>query len=588
MSQRSALFIITVGLVILSSACSGSQAEAPANVVNTETPILEVISPTLTGTVQIQEKQPTRTPRPFSPAQGGSWISDKNDFFAASGNCVACHKQNIDQAGNDVSIGEYWRSTMMANAAIDPYYLAGISMNIDHFPEYGTAIESKCSTCHMPMAHFSDLFNGAESLIFGPEGYLDHQNPLHKLASDGVSCTACHQIQDEGMGDFSSFSGGFVIDNNAPMGARTLFGRFDLQQSSQNMMSNSSGFTSQKSEHLAQSELCATCHDLYTQYVTEDGTFSEEWFPEQTPYSEWLNSDYATRSTCQDCHMPLAEGSVVLSNMGPGGPRSPFAKHSFVGGNAYMLDILKNFGGELGVQASAEHFDATIERTLTQLQTNTAELTISPPVLEDSLLSFDVSINSFSGHKLPTGYPSRRAWLHVRIEDENGQLIFESGAVEVNGAIIGNENDQNALAFEAHYNEITRPDQVQIYESIMHDVSGKLTTVLLSASSYSKDNRLLPAGFDKTSVTNAIAPAGNALTDGNFTGGGDSVTYLIDTGNTAGPFLVDVEFLYQSISYRWAEDLSAYNTQQSNQFTDYYNTLSNLPVILAVQTVQSD
>jgi len=588
MSRKSHLIIIFLGLTLLTGACNTSSPKAPAIVPSAVPLTPEVVPPTATAGAAISANPPTRTPRPYSPARGESFLSDKNEFFAAAGNCVVCHMNNFDKSGSDVSIGEYWRSTMMANAAIDPYYLAGISMNIDHFPEYGAAIESKCSTCHMPMAHFSDLFNGEEILIFGPEGYLDHQNPLHKLALDGVSCTACHQIQDEGLGDFPSFSGGFSIDNDTPMGSRTLFGRFDLTQPSQNMMSNSSGFISLKSDHLVQSELCATCHDLYTQYVTKDGTFSEEWFPEQTPYSEWLNSDYATRSTCQDCHMPLAEGSVVLSTMGPGGPRSPFAKHSFVGGNAYLLDILKNFGGELGVQAGAEHFDATIERTLTQLQTNTAELTISPPVLEDSLLSFDVSINSFSGHKLPTGYPSRRIWLHVRIEDGDGQLIFESGAVEVNGAIVGNENDQNSLAFEAHYNEITNPDQVQIYESIMHDVSGNLTTVLLSASSYSKDNRLLPAGFDKTSVTNAIAPAGNALTDGNFIGGGDSVTYLIDTGDSAGPFLVEVELLYQSISYRWAEDLSAYNTEQSNQFTDYYNTLTNLPVVLAFQVVPVD
>ena len=588
MPHKPTLIILLICLVLLSSACSGSDADIPTKVVVAESLTPEVIPQTPTATVQTPENQPTRTPRPFSPAQGGSLISDKNEFFTAAGNCVACHKNNIDEAGNDVSFGEYWRSSMMANAAKDPYYLAGVSMNIDRFPEYSAAIESKCSTCHMPMAHLSDSFYGEENLIFGTEGYLDSQHPLHKMALDGVSCTACHQIQDEELGEFSSFSGDFTIDNNTPMGARILFGRFDLHQSSQNIMANSSGFISQQSDHLFESELCATCHNLYTHYVLEDGTFSDEWFPEQTPYTEWLNSDFATRSTCQDCHMPTAEGSVVLSSMGPGGPRSPFATHGFVGGNVYMLGILKDFGGELGVQAGAEHFDATLERTLTHLQSNTAELSISPPVLENSLLSFDITTNNFTGHKLPTGYPSRRVWLHVRIEDGDGQLIFESGAVEESGAIIGNDNDENPLAFETHYNEITSPDQVQIYESLMHDVSGDLTTVLLSASSYSKDNRLLPEGFDKTSVTDDIAPYGDAVTDDNFSGGGDSVTYQIDTGSSDGPFLVNVELLYQSISFRWAEDLSTYDTQPSQLFTDYYNTQSNQSVVLAVQSTHSD
>jgi len=286
--------------------------------------------------------------------------------------------------------------------------------------------------------------------------------------------------------------------------------------------------------------------------------------------------------------MPSAEGSVVLSSMGPGGPRSPFATHGFVGGNVFMLGVLKDFGGELGVQASVEHFDATIERTLTNLQSNTAELSISPPIVEDSQLRFDVTTSVSTGHKLPTGYPSRRVWLHVRIEDGDGQLIFESGAVEENGAIMGNDNDENSLAFEPHYNEITNPDQVQIYESIMHDVSGDLTTVLLSASAYSKDNRLLPEGFDKTTVADDIAPFGDAVTDANYTGGGDRVTYQIHTGNSVGPFLVKAELLYQSISYRWAADLSTYNTQQSLQFTDYYNAQPNQPVVLAFQIVHSE
>jgi len=390
------------------------------------------------------------------------------------------------------------------------------------------------------------------------------------------------------MGDFSSFSGGFVIEKGASMGERTLYGRFDLHQSSQNMMSKSSGFISLKSDHLLESEICATCHNLYTHYVLEDGTFSEEWFAEQTPYTEWLNSDFATQSTCQDCHMPAAEGSVSLSSMGPGGPRSPFATHGFVGGNIYMLGVLKDFGGELGAQATVEHFDATLDRTLTNLQSNTAELYISAPILEDSQLSFGVTTSNLTGHKLPTGYPSRRVWLHVWIENENGQVVFESGAVEKNGAIVGNDNDAESQAYETHFNEITSPDQVQIYESIMHNVSGNLTTVLLSASSYSKDNRLLPAGFNKTAVSDDIAPYGKAISDENFNGGGDSVSYRIDTGDAEGPFLIYVELLYQSISYRWAADLNAYDTEQSQLFGDYYNTLPNQPAVLAVQIAESD
>ena len=582
MSRKLFRILFLTGLTLFISAC-----DSTTPTVSIEQSTAVEITPSVMVTEEVFETQPTEIPRPFSPASAGRLSSDNNDLFAGAGKCVTCHQNNKDEAGNDVSNGEYWRSTMMANAAKDPYYLAGVSINLARYPKFGPAIEDKCNTCHMPMAHFSDTAQGQQGLIFGEDGYLALQHPLHTLALDGVSCTTCHQIQDEGLGDFTSFSGGGVFDTQTPMGNRLIFGPFVSQLSGQNIMSNSSGFIPVQGNHLAQSELCATCHNLYTHYVTEDGTFGEDWFPEQTPYSEWLNSDYAMQSTCQDCHLPPAEGAVVLSNQGPAILRSPYAKHNFVGGNVYLLELMKNFGGELGVLAGQEHFNATIARTLAQLQSQSAAIGITDPVLADKLLSFDITTNIQTGHKFPTGYPSRRSWLHVTVKDNKGQIIFESGSVSNNGAISGNDNDANTMAFEPHYDEITSPDQVQIYETIMQDVYGNVTTVLLAASTYSKDNRLLPAGFDKTTVTTDISPQGKALTDDDFFGGEDTVTYRVDTGNTTGPFKVEAELLYQSISYRWALDISVYDTGPAQAFSDYYFALPNLPIVIAAQSAET-
>jgi hypothetical protein len=369
------------------------------------------------------------------------------------------------------------------------------------------------------------------------------------------------------------------------MGERALYGRFDLNRGSQRMMAMSSGFISLQSDHLLESEICATCHNLYTLYVLEDGTFSKEWFPEQTPYSEWLHSDYATQSTCQDCHMPPAEGAVVLSNLGPAGPREPFAKHGFEGGNTYMLGILKNYGGELGVQAGPEQLDPAIERTLAYLERETAQLEISAPILDGSHLEFDVSISTLTGHKFPTGYPSRRAWLHVLVKDGDGGVLFESGAVGEDGAIAGNANDESGQEFEPHYELISSPDQVQIYETILADVQGGNTTVLLAAASYHKDNRLLPTGFDKTTADEDIRPKGEALADTNFSAGGDIVRYRIDPAGSSGPYTVEVQLFYQSISYRWAMDLREYNTEQVRLFSEYYDASPNLPILVAEEVV---
>lgn len=583
MNRKMTLMVLVSAIAALTSACSG--AEAPTQALPSASPSPESLPSPAAPTAEIPTDQPASAPRPYSPAPGNAFLSAKNDFFAASGNCVVCHNQHIDEAGNDVSIGDAWRGTMMANSGVDPYYLAGVSMNLARFPAYSAAIQSKCSTCHMPMAHTSDTFAGGESLIFGSEGYLNPGNPLHTLASDGVSCSACHQIQDQELGEFDSFSGDFSIDNTTSMGARKVFGRFDPLPAGQNMMAMSSGFVAQQSDHILESEICATCHNLYTHYVTADGSFSTDWFPEQTPYSEWLGSDFATQSSCQDCHMPLADGAVVLSTLGPGVPRVPFAQHSFVGGNAYLLGLLKDYGGELGVQAGPENFEASIARTLSELRTNTAEVGITSPEVDGTSLAFEITTRVLTGHKFPTGYPSRRAWLHITVRDGNGQVIFESGAYGNDGAILGNANDADSRAFEPHYDQINAPDQVQIYETILADVENQSTTVLLAAASYLKDNRLLPKGFDKTTASDDIKPSGLAYADENFSGGEDTTRYQVELGGAAGPFKVAAELLYQSISYRWAMDLRAYETDQALLFSEYYDATLNLPILITEQVV---
>lgn len=586
MKTRMILIVILVILGMSASACVNTTPAKPTQGVLVASPTAAMVSPT--AKPASPTAQPGPTLRPYRPPQGGPLPSAKNEYFTAAGNCAICHQSNFDETGNDVSLDKDWRGSMMAHSAVDPYYLAGVSMNLARFPAYNQAIQSKCSTCHMPMAHTSDVFSGGESPIFGKDGFLDPENPLHQLARDGVSCTACHQIQEGGLGEFASFSGGFVIDGDTPMGERILFGSYVPTMGSQRMMAMATGFISQPSDHLLESEICATCHNLYTQYVMADGSLSEDWFPEQTPYSEWLHSDFATQSSCQGCHLPPAEGSVALSNLGPSGPRSPFGIHTFTGGNAYMLGILNNYGGEIGVQAGSDHLEEAIARTLSQLGSDTAELTLSPPQVEGTTLSFKVTTTILTGHKFPTGYPSRRAWLHITVKDGEGEVIFESGVVGEDGAILGNANDEIEQEYEPHYDLINSPDQVQIYETILTDPEGSQTTVLLAASDYLKDNRLLPSGFEKTTASEDIKPRGSAYADQDFIAGEDTILYQVELGNSTGPFTVEAELLYQPISFRWAEDLKMYDTDQILRFSEYYYATPNLPVQIAEEVVNTE
>src|SRR5690606_26953760 len=112
------------------------------------------------------------------------------------------------------------------------------------------------------------------------------------------------------------------------------------------IMRNASGYTPVYGPHMAESELCITCHQLYTPYFNDEGQIVGE-FPEQTLYYEWLYSGYRRTDTCIDCHFPVAQGGVVTSLTG-GVPRSPFMMHYLVGGNTYMLRVFDAFRDELG------------------------------------------------------------------------------------------------------------------------------------------------------------------------------------------------------------------------------------------------
>jgi hypothetical protein len=116
---------------------------------------------------------------------------------------------------------------------------------------------------------------------------------------------------------------------------------------------------------------------------------------------------------------------------------------------------------------------------------------------------------------------------------------------------------------------------VQIYEDIMGDPTGQLTTGLLTAVRYLKDNRLLPGGFDKRSADKEIAVVGEALDDPSFTGGSHKVKYVVPLSGGEGPFRIDAELWYQPIGYRWANNLKMYSkAPEPVRFNVFYDAMA--------------
>src|SRR5258706_1038069 len=239
-----------------------------------------------------------------------------------------------------------------------------------------------------------------------------------------------------------------------------------------------------------------------------------------------------------------------------------------------MQRILNRFRGDLAVTAPLQEMDAAANGTVAHLQSQAAKVAIESAEIRNGRLEAAISVENLGGHKLPTAYPSRRVWLHVTVRDRDGKTVFESGALDADGSIQGNDNDADAMRFEPHYTEITNPDQVQIYESVMVGTNGMPTTGLLTALRYVKDNRLLPRGFDKRTADPEIAVHGEAEGDADFTGGGDRIRYAMSVGAAQGPFQIEAELWYQPIAYRWAMNLKPYDAAEPKRFVGYYESMA--------------
>jgi len=507
--------------------------------------------------------------------------------FVGSGSCALCHSNLVDAARNDVSMDAHWRSTMMANSGKDPLWQAKVASEVLRNPALKAVIEDKCATCHLPMARTEAVTLGSAVGVHGA-GFLNPANGYHAAAKDGVSCALCHQVRSDSLGQSASFSGHYKIDTTTEPPHRLIYGPFPGPNTMQ--MQNNVGFTPIQGAHVKSSGLCGSCHNLRTPYVDAAGQVLGE-FPEQMIYSEWEHSAYnssgAAARSCQDCHMPPAAGGVVLSNRGGPGlnlpARSPVGQHHFVGGNLFMLDLFAANLTSLQLTASSEQLAATRERTLTQLQTRTASLQSTGLSLSADELKIGLRTNNLAGHKVPSGFPSRRTWVHLEVKDGAGNILFSSGEPLPDGRIAGNDADFSATTCEPHYDVITRPDQVQIYEAVMQDSDGAVTYTLLRGALFRKDNRLLPIGFSKETASRDVVPAGEALADANFIGGSDDLQYRINRVGRAGPFTVTARLLHQTVSYAFAADLLADAAADPviESFATLYRNATKIPVTLA-------
>src|SRR5690606_32575875 len=152
-------------------------------------------------------------------------------------------------------------------------------------------------------------------------------------------------------------------------------------------------------------------------------------------------------------------------------PRSPFFLHEFAGANVFMVKMLKNNIEELNLAATPEQFDEAISATNIMLLDQSIDISLELIDRTQDMVYFDLKISNLAGHKFPSGYPSRRAFVEFLVKNEIGDTIFISGKTDENFEVIGHNPD-----FEPHYTVISTEDEVQIYEMVMADVNDEVTT----------------------------------------------------------------------------------------------------------------
>lgn len=499
---------------------------------------------------------------------------DSTIIFPAASSCEGCHGKdaqgnaNIDEQGNDVNVHDDWRATMMANSAKDPFWRAKVSHEVLVNPSHQADIETKCTSCHAPQGHFTAIMRGAAH--YGMDSLL-----VDTIGLDGVSCSACHQIKADQIGELHS--GNLLYDTS-----RVVYGPYDFPFSQP--MQTFVGFAPIYSEHINDAGICAPCHTLVNESSDLEGNPTGTYFVEQATYHEWLNSIYAQpkiEKTCQSCHMPRIEDEVRISNNYINLPkRTPFALHELVGANSFMLQLMKTHRDTLGINASAEDFDATIAATNRMLREQTLDIDLSIDSLTQDTAFFKVHLKNKAGHKFPSGYPSRRAVLEFLVISEAGDTLFQSGSFDPNYEV------QNIDAvYEPHYDIIRSSTEAQIYEFVTGNVANEFTTILEQGAVTLKDNRLAPIGFTSThSAYDTTFIAGKALEDPNFNktngiegSGSDLVFYNIPLEAYTGDVKVLASVWYQALPPRWLAPMLEENTPEINLFQDMYVTADHRP-----------
>jgi hypothetical protein len=465
-------------------------------------------------------------------------------------------------------------------------------------------INNTCFKCHgvMGKRRLDDDHGGPGKGDFDPAlvyATYDTNAPVNKdsyiygaLARDGVSCMACHRIVED-KGPFIDFLKTKITGNFTTGNPEELYGPFEDKEIVTDPMNNALAIKPKHNAYIKSSRMCGNCHTINLPLMDNPAADPNKPHLEQVTYLEWLNSGYQNEvgtnskaQTCQNCHMPTkysnSKGTLNISliqqpiafiedtQYPQTGNRLPddkilvryrkegFARHQFQGLNVTLLEMFRQFmtpyksNGTnilanlvLGVRqndymSGLDDLTTAIDAFVQQAQNSTAEVSMSEPAISNQKLIADVKVTNKTGHRFPSGVGFRRAFLELRVTDnESGKLVWCSGCTNELGVIMKGTSSERLPSelfdvytdgtkpatlgyppacnktvpaispqhYQAHYfwdrqkntgSAITRQDQAQIYEELNLNIQCAMTTSFLRRDYQLKDNRLLPFGWSRS------------------------------------------------------------------------------------------
>jgi len=256
--------------------------------------------------------------------------------------------------------------------------------------------------------------------------------------------------------------------------------------------------------------------------------------------------------------------------------KTGFRRHELLGLNAFLLSLFKQYPDVLGVRlndymsGSPTDLDDAIAHVVQQARTATAKVFVRTHLTGRKLVA-DVEVVNLTGHRFPSGVGFRRAFLDFEVRD-GSTPVFVSGSSDAKGRILGpggralpseffSVGSNGRQQYQEHFDEshpITRPDQVEIFEELVRDHSGRFTTSFIRRDEEVKDNRLLPQGWTRTGPTptmpayflRATYPHGRAASDPRYRDGKGHaiVRYVVMLPPSVDPrrVRVDATLYYQS------------------------------------------